>query len=84
MAPYLSKLEMFISICGPHLGQMYSKNGLVDMGVGFLKLISGKGAWLWRADRETACKKSVAACFCLNGFYKLPQAHFLMWSMHLH
>lgn len=46
MAPYLPKLELFISICGPHLGQLYSKNGLVDMGVGFLKLMSIKGGSL--------------------------------------
>jgi hypothetical protein len=45
MAPYLPKLELFISICGPHLGQLYSKNGLMEMGVGFLKIMSTKGVY---------------------------------------
>ena len=43
MAPYLSKLELFVSICGPHLGQVYSGNSLVDVGFGFLKVVSNKG-----------------------------------------
>jgi len=44
MAPFLDKLELFVSICGPHLGALYSKNNLVDAGVGFLKMMNKGGA----------------------------------------
>ncbi|GFH22649.1 DUF676 domain-containing protein, partial [Haematococcus lacustris] len=32
----LPKLNLFLSICGPHLGQLYSGNSLLQIGAGFI------------------------------------------------
>ncbi|KAJ9514506.1 hypothetical protein QJQ45_016249, partial [Haematococcus lacustris] len=32
----LPKLHLFLSICGPHLGQLYSGNSLLQIGAGFI------------------------------------------------
>lgn len=34
MEPFLPYLHLFVSICGPHLGQMYSANAMLDAGAG--------------------------------------------------
>lgn len=32
MKPFLSKLQTFLSLSGPHLGTLYNNSGLVNMG----------------------------------------------------
>ncbi len=39
MEELLPRLWLFLSIAGPHLGQLYSSNGLLSMGVGVLKMV---------------------------------------------
>lgn len=43
LQPYLSMLHLYISISGPHLGFLFSTNGMLDTGITVIKSVSGKG-----------------------------------------
>ncbi|KAG1671019.1 hypothetical protein FOA52_014263 [Chlamydomonas sp. UWO 241] len=37
LAPYVSKLHLYVSVSGPHLGYLFSSNAVLDAAVGLLK-----------------------------------------------
>ena len=43
LQPYLPMLHMYISISGPHLGFLFSTNGMLDTGMAVIKSVSSKG-----------------------------------------
>ncbi|KAG1675903.1 hypothetical protein FOA52_001560 [Chlamydomonas sp. UWO 241] len=65
MRPFLRLLHLYVSICGPHVGQMYSQNAMLDAGVSLLKSVSSVGTCMKQLSFSDAAR--VEDCY----LYKL-------------
>ncbi|GAX79423.1 hypothetical protein CEUSTIGMA_g6864.t1 [Chlamydomonas eustigma] len=67
LKPFLHLLHLYVSLSGPHLGNLYSTNTVLDTGISVLKSVSGKGKCLHQLSFTDA--SNIQDCF----LYRLAQ-----------
>lgn len=73
MEPYLRHLYTYVSLCGPHLGYLYSSNSLFNSGL-----------WLLKKFKNTQCIHQLTLTdnpdLQKTFFYKLSKVLQMLWA----